>query len=535
RPGDPVRARRPTQPERGRMLPASTMTLDAADLDLEEMTAISSGPPGFESAAHDAPTKNTTAAPSGGLDYGDYEPTVIESGARDSGAIDHEATTGTYGELEPADADDGPTVTRDGAGVPLPQPVSLSSSETMPRPSHDLRSRIRPGAPAHPALMASTPTPAVSELRKPRGSRRTPPGGLPATGSVLQSLVGRGPGEPMPTVPLRVSSDGVPQVVPDQAPSGAPTAPQGGYGAGLIGTVPGQHALPTVGGPPTMPGTPSQGFGPSQLPTQPGQPGQPMALVAPPTPLPGALPNQAAALGAQLPPHLVPYGLPPSAQVVSPYPMPQAGSQPYPYGPPGMTFTKQMQAALDVDEIPRQYKLDRGTSSRLLWVLVGMLLVIGAVGATVFFLRESSGPAAAALVIESVPSGAEVTIDGDKLGETTPARFSTRPGARHEVRVTLPRYKPWTDTLVVSGSGGDVKVVAVLTSITGKLRINSAPGGAEVWLNGRQVGVTPTTLDVPDPAEVTEVELRHKDFGTVTQPVVWDDNDTASIDVKFRK
>lgn len=274
-----------------------------------------------------------------------------------------------------------------------------------------------------------------------------------------------------------------------------------------------------------------------------------MPLVAPPTPMPGSLGMP------HLPPHMMPYQMPPAAQVVMPgYGPPGQGvpGQPampgqtpgygYPYGPPGaapgqpgMTFTKQMQAALDVDEIPAHYKLERSTGNRIAWILAAMMTVLGAVVATVLLMRTSDGPSPSTLVIESVPSGASVKVDGEALTETTPARFRTRPGARHEVRVELPRHKPWTDTVVVSGNGGDLKIVAVLKTSTGKLRINSAPGGAEVWIGGQRVGVTPAAIDIADPTQVKEVELRHKDFGSVVQAVTWDASDTASIDVNFRK
>ena len=168
------------EPARPQVLSMPTMQLGDGDLaDIEEMTAISS-PPGFEGEA---------GATGGGLaDLGDYEPTMIDS-APAAEAEDR--------------FDEGPTTTRDpNQRAPRRAPSADSGQVTAPVGGGRLRPQP-PGMLAHPALSARTPTPAVSELRKPRGSRRTPVGGVPAAGSVLQAIVSSQASEPMPTRQIR--------------------------------------------------------------------------------------------------------------------------------------------------------------------------------------------------------------------------------------------------------------------------------------------------------------------------------------------
>jgi eukaryotic-like serine/threonine-protein kinase len=97
---------------------------------------------------------------------------------------------------------------------------------TVQRPS-----RGRNTAPP-PALAAKIHAPAVSELRKPRPSRRTPPGGTPAQQpNVLQQIVSSRPSEPMPAPVQAVAAPSPPSMVhvtdASGLPLGLPTPPHG--------------------------------------------------------------------------------------------------------------------------------------------------------------------------------------------------------------------------------------------------------------------------------------------------------------------
>ena len=94
-------------------------------------------------------------------------------------------------------------------------------------------------------------------------------------------------------------------------------------------------------------------------------------------------------------------------------------------------------------------------------------------------------------------------IDGKALDEKTPLAWKTKPGARHEIQVTLTGYQPFRDTVLVPEGGGDVKVLAFLPPRTVKLRVTSTPAGADVYLNGALKGRTPIELSDLAPASAT--------------------------------
>ena len=74
-------------------------------------------------------------------------------------------------------------------------------------------------------------------------------------------------------------------------------------------------------------------------------------------------------------------------------------------------------------------------------------------------------------------------------------------------------------------------VAAVLEATRVKLRINSQPGGAEIWINGELRGVTPKVLEGLDPETVKQVELRLGDFAPETRPLDWSQGDTIDVEV----
>src|SRR5207253_6953663 len=97
---------------------------------------------------------------------------------------------------------------------------------------------------------------------------------------------------------------------------------------------------------------------PEVQPAPPGQPQQPQQHQQPPPPYAYTPPG--------LPAHLAPYALPQQEQPgqgYAPQGQPNMGYpfQPYP-GAPQPSFTKQMQAPVELDEIPAHYRL--GSSSK---------------------------------------------------------------------------------------------------------------------------------------------------------------------------
>ncbi|MBI2298385.1 MAG: PEGA domain-containing protein [Armatimonadetes bacterium] len=120
------------------------------------------------------------------------------------------------------------------------------------------------------------------------------------------------------------------------------------------------------------------------------------------------------------------------------------------------------------------------------------------------------------LRIESVPTGAEVSVDGKPQG-LTPLRVAGLHG-RPTVTVRRPGYKDWEAQLTANGS---LSLQAQLVSMFGGLVVTSPRPGARVLVDGKEQGATPLRLTgVADgvhevkllaegrPAEVRQVMVR---------------------------
>ncbi|HEU0030063.1 MAG TPA: protein kinase, partial [Kofleriaceae bacterium] len=364
------------------------------------------------------------------------------------------------------DEDDGPTLAR---------PV------TPVRPRAAVAAKGRAAAPPPPALAAKIHAPAVSELRKPKASRKTPPGGVPS--NLLQQIVSSQASEPMP--------------VPREPPSFPNATPAG---------------QPAVAYPPSTP--------PSGVPQQ---------------HVPG------------VPPHLQPYlhvqGVPYQAPSYPGYPVaqqpPNMGAlyqmHSYPVQPASLTGQMRL---LEVDEIPSHYKIASNRRRWFTYLVSGTLAIAVAAGATFLVMRATrdSTPATGSIVVESVPTGGEVYYDGTRLAGQTPMSIDDVPvGTRHEIRIELARHKTHTETVDVPKAGGKIPVKAALDPVTGKIVVNSRPGGAEIRINDQLRGVTPTTLNGIDMAAAKKLELRLKDYQPYVQDLTWPANGQIDLDITLQR
>ncbi|HEX4450202.1 MAG TPA: protein kinase [Kofleriaceae bacterium] len=382
------------------------------------------------------------------------------------------------------DLDDSETITT------REKPVRSNDDDGGPTVQRDFARSRRPTAQrsgaAPPALAAKIHAPALSELRKPKPSRKTPSAGVP---NVLQQIVGSQRNEPMPA----------------PSPLQLPIAPP----------------MQIAHTPEPLPAPPAVGM---QAPLTTPPPGTPMQMV------PG------------VPPHLAPYqyGQPPQQQ--------QPFGLAYPTVTPGSLYQLQHgQAPLsptgqlrlfEVDELPPQYRMSRGLPQ---WVKVGFagaLAVSVAAGVTFFIIRSmqsSESPAVATVHVDSVPHGADVYFDGMHLAGTTPLAVPNEPaGKTIEIRVELAKHKTATEQFAIPSAGGDVTFNADLKPLTGKLVIVSKPDGADLYIDGRLRGRTPVTISDVD-LEAKQVELRLKDYQPYMQPLKWPASGEIDIDAKLAK
>ncbi|HVO21093.1 MAG TPA: serine/threonine-protein kinase [Anaeromyxobacter sp.] len=132
---------------------------------------------------------------------------------------------------------------------------------------------------------------------------------------------------------------------------------------------------------------------------------------------------------------------------------------------------------------------------------VGLLLAVaGAVG--LHFGEAWYRPGL--LVVTSEPPGAEVTLDGTRVGSTPAVVEGVWLSKPHELILRTPRSKPSTVSLEPAPGKAYRRVHAILENAMGALRVESEPPGADVRLDDRPVGTTPLTV------QGVKVDERHR-------------------------
>ncbi|MGO9087199.1 MAG: PEGA domain-containing protein [Candidatus Sulfotelmatobacter sp.] len=112
------------------------------------------------------------------------------------------------------------------------------------------------------------------------------------------------------------------------------------------------------------------------------------------------------------------------------------------------------------------------------------------------------------LSVDSTPQGAQVQIDGrTEPTWLTPFAFSNLQPGQHSITVSKPGYS--TDTRAVMGiSGNKVTVIAHLSQLMATLVVKSDPPGANIYVDGRDVGAkTPAQVSVDKGQHVVLVRM----------------------------
>jgi serine/threonine protein kinase len=110
------------------------------------------------------------------------------------------------------------------------------------------------------------------------------------------------------------------------------------------------------------------------------------------------------------------------------------------------------------------------------------------------------------LSITSEPSGAEILCDGNVRG-TTPLRIEL-PARAHQLEARLAGWPDERQSLVVQPQRENS---AMFVFANGSVKVTSAPSGAKVLLNGRELGQTPLVVEEVKPGAV-KYELRLAGF-----------------------
>jgi hypothetical protein len=97
--------------------------------------------------------------------------------------------------------------------------------------------------------------------------------------------------------------------------------------------------------------------------------------------------------------------------------------------------------------------------------------------------------------VSSQPSGAEILGRAAKVIGTTPQKVALPCGTKVELTIRKGRLAPVTRTITPTAAGVKLRVALVKQIV--QVKVSSTPAGATITLNGRSLGVTPTTVKVP--------------------------------------
>ena len=119
--------------------------------------------------------------------------------------------------------------------------------------------------------------------------------------------------------------------------------------------------------------------------------------------------------------------------------------------------------------------------------------------------RKSAAPGIVPgqLSIDSSPQGAQITLDGKKLGSATPFNVADLLPGHHTIIISKPGYT--TETRAMDVASGSKSMMSVqLAPTTANVAITSDPAGATVWIDGRDTGrTTPVQMSLDKPGNHT--------------------------------
>lgn len=139
-----------------------------------------------------------------------------------------------------------------------------------------------------------------------------------------------------------------------------------------------------------------------------------------------------------------------------------------------------------------------------------------------------------ALTIESIPKGATVTVDDENTGRKTPVTIDNfESEVIHTLALDLPGEP--TETSTVTILAGQKKTVTILfKNAVVDFSVKTDPPGADLYLDGRSVALTPTSLSLLTGKEVA-VKITKLGYLPVEQKLVPEPNKAIKLDLVLEK
>jgi serine/threonine protein kinase len=136
------------------------------------------------------------------------------------------------------------------------------------------------------------------------------------------------------------------------------------------------------------------------------------------------------------------------------------------------------------------------------------------------------------LVVKSTPVGATVFVDGKEKG-VTPLNLENVEKGLHIVKVTKHCFSVIEKKIDITASG-ETGIDVELESMCGSLVVKSTPVGATVFVDGKEKGVTPLSLDNVKKGDLT-VKLIKKGFETESKIIRVKPSEQFNFFVKLRQ
>ena len=145
--------------------------------------------------------------------------------------------------------------------------------------------------------------------------------------------------------------------------------------------------------------------------------------------------------------------------------------------------------------------------------------------ARAYWLKSAATPKTGVVVLESVPVGSQVVVDGKDIG-TAPATATLSAGP-HVVEFRL-RKATRTMKFTVASGGHTVERVDWTRKPTGVLSVRAEPSGGRVLVDGTMRGVTPLTIgDLTVGSHAVAIESAK---GSIQRSVTIREGETARLD-----
>jgi hypothetical protein len=173
---------------------------------------------------------------------------------------------------------------------------------------------------------------------------------------------------------------------------------------------------------------------------------------------------------------------------------------------------------------------------RMVIVVALAIAALLALALVLALAASSTGPARAAIEVVSLPPGAEVRLDENRLPRVTPIEISdVDPQVEHHVRVSMRGYDVWESDVKFEHGARRVRLQAVLVPAVGSVEIASTPPGAEAIVNGTVRGKTPLTVgDLPPNDDVT-IDLLLRGYRMAHRSLPWQGQRKLVISIPLEK